>query len=248
MPTFVVTYSGETTTFGPEHWAPNTYFNEGSGDTDYKALWSYGGNLLEHADGRYWGDWTEGRYIPMDWKYHVPVTIYFGGDEADQDLFAVIGLETAPGDMPTHDVRARYRGGAWLDVPATGGNGETQHLDGDVTLIADFSEGTIEGTLDDFRTRIVSLNLSADRGNRVVYGPWEGRPGLSYTVAATAISGNGFTTSMAPGPDCSGCVGIVDSTVSGKFYGPYAEETGGTIQAEFSDGTVGAGVFYTNQN
>ena len=151
VPTFVVTYNGETATFGPEQWeanedTPRSYFVEGQGDTDEKWLWTPLGSPLETADGRYWGDWTEGRYIPLEWKYHVAVALHYGGDPASMRRNAVIGLETAPGDMPTHGIRARYRGRAYV---ATYNDGERQDYRGDVTLFADFSEGTIGGVMDE---------------------------------------------------------------------------------------------------
>ena len=242
VPTFVVMYNEETTTFGPEHWDSDDYPNEYSiegpdGTDDIKNLWTYGGSVLEHADGRYWGDWTEGRFIPVDRKYHVPIGIWYDGDPVGLRRVAVIGLETAPGDMPTHDIRARYRGRVRFDTfSANRSDGPRRDFQGDVTFFADFSERTIGGVMDDWR-------IWNRENNR-----WEDLSGVSYTVAEAAISGNGFTTTMAPDPTCMECVGIVDSTVAGKFYGPYADETGGTIQAELSDGTVGAGVFYTDQD
>ena len=233
MPTFVVTFNGETTTFGPEHVTDDgwEYRIEGSGDTGVKWLWTWSGSPLEHADGRRWGDWTEGRYIPVDRKHHVPVGIQYYGDPVDLRRIAVIGLETAPGDMPTHGVRARYRGGVGLNVY---NEGRRQDFVGDITLVADFSESTIGGDMDGWEFR--------NEGN----DGWEALPGLSYTLADTAISGNGFTTSIA---SCTGCrIEVVDSTVSGKFYGPYADETGGTVQAEFGNGAVGIGAFYTDRD
>ncbi len=234
-PTFVVTHNEETTTFGPEHLGaqvelPNNYFIEDLGDNNDKWLWTWAGRPLELADGRYWGGWTEGRYIPSDWKHHFPVNIYYNGDPTDLRRIAVIGLETAPGDMPTHDVRARYSGRVSMQTfPAD--SGPFRDFLGDIALIAHFSEGTIGGFSDNWR---------------VWNEGWQDLPALSYTLADAPINGNGFTTSVA---SCAGCdVQVVDSTVAGKFYGPYADEAGGTIQAEFSDGAVAIGAFYTDQD
>ena len=79
VPTFVVTFNGETTTFGPEHVPENrtSYRIEGPGDTDVKRLVTWWGTPLEHADGRYWGDWTEGRFVPLDRKHHFPVFLRY---------------------------------------------------------------------------------------------------------------------------------------------------------------------------
>ena len=236
VPTFVVTYNDETTTFGPEHAPDNENYAIEGPEIDDKYLWTWAGYPLDHASGFEWGDWTEnGRYNPLNRKYHIPVGLYYDGDPVDQRRIAVIGLETAPGDMPTHSIRALYDGSVRLDVYPTDGDPERSRFTADITLIADFSENTIGGVMDNWENRDEDEDLS----------------GVSYAVTSTTISGNGFMTSMAPSPTCTGCVEVVDSTVAGKFYGPYADETGGTIQGEFRDGSenlVGVGVFYTSRD
>ena len=233
VPTFVVTYNDETTTFGPEH-APDNENYEIEGDQE-RLLWTQDGYPLDLASGFDWGDWTEDdSYNPQRRKYHVPVGLYYDGDPTNLRRFAVIGLETAPGDMPTHGVRALYEGRVRMDVYPTNADSRDRYS-ADITLIADFSKNTVDGVMDDWEYR------SSD----------ESLPGVSYTVAAATISGNGFTTSMAPSPTCTGCMEVVGSTVAGKFYGPYADETGGTIQGSFRDGDeelVGIGVFYTSRD
>ena len=67
-------------------------------------------------------------------------------------------------------------------------------------------------------------------------------------IPEAAIDGSGFTGTLAP---AAGCDRITSSTVNGGFYGPYADEAGGTIQGEFTraDGSeeIGIGIFYTNR-
>ena len=234
VPTFVVTYNDETTTFGPEH-APDNENYEIEGDQE-RSLWTWDGYPLDHASGFDWGDWTEDNdYDPRNRKYHVPVAIDYDADPTDLQRYAVIGLETVPGDMPTHGVRALYEGRVYMNVyPTDGTNPRIRHR-ADIELTADFSKNTVDGVMENWEDRNDNESL----------------PGLSYTVTAATISGNGFTTSMAPSPTCTGCMEVVDSTLAGKFYGPYADETGGTIQGEFKDGDedlVGIGVFYTNRD
>ena len=241
VPTFVVTQNGETTTFGPEHAPENENYRVViPGDDNDIWLWTWAGYPRDHANGFDWGDWTEeGRYNPLNRKYHIPVGMYRRGDPTDQRRYAVIGLETAPGDMPTHDVRALYDGNVRMDVYLKDGVGiesdDRTRYDADITLTADFSEGTIGGVMDNWESRDDDDDLSA----------------VSYMLTPASITGNGYTTSMAASPSCTGCAEVVDSTIAGKFYGPFADETGGTIQAEFRDGgteSVGIGIFYTSRD
>ena len=243
VPTFVVAHGGETNTFGPEHAPDNeNYAIEGPGDSDDKFLWTWAGYPLDHASGFDWGDWIEeGQRNPLDYKYHIPVGIYYSrGDQGLADLrrYAVIGLETAPGDMPTHDVSAVYDGIVRMDLYPLDGESDRTRLDASITLTANFSESTIGGVIDNW----INRDDDSDDLSEV-----------SYMLTPTTIAGNGYTTSMARSAACPDCPELVSSTVAGKFYGPAGSETGGTIQAQFrgddeSSDDIAVGIFYTNQN
>ena len=241
MPTFVVTHGGETTTFGPEHAPDNeNYSIEGPGDSDDKFLWTWAGYPIEHAWGFDWISEEEGLGEPLNQKYHIPVGIYYSrGDQGLADLrrYTVIGLETAPGDMPTNSVRAVYEGSVRIDSYPEDGARDRERFDADITLTADFSANTIGGVMDNWENRDLDEDLSA----------------ISFMLTPAAITGNGFTTSMAPSVACTECPEVVSSTVAGKFYGPSASETGGTIQARIRNeagisDNIAVGIFYSSQD
>ena len=69
-------------------------------------------------------------------------------------------------------------------------------------------------------------------------------------IPETDITGNGFAGTLAEGANCVGCAEDITATVNGGFYGPYAEEAGGTIRGTYTDGGVDhviAGIFYANR-
>ncbi len=244
MPTFAVTLDGGTTTFGPEH----AYDNNGNyrlhtgEERRERWLWTWDGSSLEHAGG-YEGDFTDGNvFVPGDRpksrKHHIPIGLYYSGDPTDVRRAAVIGLETAPGDMPTRG-RARYSGSVRLDTyPVDGGypvdDGERTNLSSDITLTADFSGNTIGGTMDGWENRT---------------DPDDDLSDVSYVLTPAALTGNAFTTTLARGPSCPDCPEVISSTVTGKLYGPAAQEMGGTIQfrSRGEEDRIGIGVFYTDR-
>ncbi len=240
VPTFVVTLGGEATTFGPEHAPEDEHYSiEGPGDSDDKFLWTWAGYPIDHASGFDWGDWIEeGKRNPLKRQFHIPVGIYYSrGDQGLADLrrYAVIGLETPPGDMPS--VEAVYEGSVRIDSYPEDGARDRERFDADITLTADFSANTIGGVMDNWENRDADEDLSA----------------ISFMLTPATITGNGFSTSMAPSAACTECPEIVSSTVAGKFYGPAASETGGTIQARIrgeagSSDNIAVGVFYSSQD
>ncbi len=237
MPTFVVTLDGGATTFGPEHAYGNGNYRIHTGEERRERwLWTWDGSPLEHAAG-YRGDFTDGNvFVPGDRpksrKHHIPVGLYYSGDPTDVRRAAVIGLETAPGDMPTRG-RARYSGSVRLDIYPVDG-GERTYLSSDITLTADFSGNTIGGTMDSWENRT---------------DPDDDLSGVSYVVTPAALTGNAFTTTLARGPSCPDCPEVISSTVTGKLYGPAAQEMGGTIQfrSRGEEDRIGIGVFYTDR-
>ena len=251
-PTVVVTLDGgEAVTFGPEHardrgdgYAPGTgnYHipnEDGRGGVfagdQRKWLWMWDGYPLDHANNFDWGDWLDGEFDPRPRKYHIALRYYQNGYPTDMRRVAVIGLETAPSDMPTHDVRALYKGQVRLETYPTNGGDRTGDYDAEIDLVADFSRNSIHGTMHDWEN------------------DGEDLPGLIYSVAPATITGNGYTTWMQPHDDCTRCAPLNQSTstVAGKFYGPYAAETGGTITVAFEGENgpeIGTGIFYTDRD
>lgn len=239
VPTFVVEQNDETTTFGPENNRNQNYQIVNPGENNDLWLWTWAGSPIDHAN-RFYRSSITGQLKVLSRKHHIPVGMYREGDPADQRRFAVIGLETSPNDIPSHDIQARFRGGVRLELYLKDGTGivnnDRLRFNSDITLTANFSESTIQGVMDNWENQDNrSQDLSA----------------YSYMLKKADIAGNGFTTTMLPSQNCMNCPEVLDSTINGKFYGPFADETGGTIQGEFrNDGSeyVGIGIFYTSQD
>ena len=235
--TVAVTHRGETTTFTPDTMGRTGYrVHDPSApeNIDAKVFWAYGGWLSRGfgtADGT------------PDTEYHVPVEFWFDGtpdDPTNMNRLAVIGLETRPGDMPGGTV-AEYRGEVRMEVRPKEAPGGWTRYRSDIGLTADFSKGTVSGEMDNL------ARWSIDGDGQVEEEPLAG---LSYRLVDAPVTDSGFTTEMAPGADCADCLDIVSSEVIGAFYGPAADEAGGTIEVEFDDGAsprIGAGVFSSSK-
>jgi len=241
-PTVAIAWEGETVTFEPEHTLnPGfdvDYHIDCSGDptptqcTDAQKgwanylLWAWGGDFDDYADGSAFYE----HHIPFNAIFPRPVQN--GG--RNTYLSAVIGSETPAGALPS--AAAEYSGGAGVRFfPPDRWEGHELFLS-DLTLTAEFSGNTVSGVMDNWRSW---NDGDADYS------------GLVYTVNSAPIAGNGFTATMAPAADCEGCWPIESSTLAGTFYGPSAEEAGGTIRAVIGDGGgdragwIGSGVFHS---
>ncbi|MCY4240110.1 MAG: transferrin-binding protein-like solute binding protein [Rhodobacter sp.] len=241
-PTVAITWEGDTVTFEPEHTrdlefdveyqincsndpAPSQCAETQKGWANY-VLWGWGGDFEDYADGT------------ADHEYHIPFNAIFPRPAEDMGrntyLSAVIGSETAANALPS--ATAEYRGGAGVRFfPPGGWEGHELFLS-NLTLTAEFAENTVSGVMDNWR-------LWPEEG--------EEYSGLVYTVNSAPITGNGFTATITPAADCEGCWPLESSALSGTFYGPSAEEAGGTIRGvigkEGGDraGWVGSGVFFS---
>ena len=239
-PTVAITWEGDPVTFGPEHTENLDFRVEyqincsndpapsqcGDAREGNHVLWAWSGSFEGYADG------------VTDHEHHLPFSAIFNPTTEDGGrrtyLSAVIGSETAANALPS--ATAEYRGGAAVRFfPPDGWEGHELFFS-DLTLTAEFSGNTVSGVMD---------NWEKWRDEEADYS------GLAYTVNAAPIAGNGFAATMEPAADCEGCWPIESSTLAGKFYGPSAEEAGGTIRAVIGDGGgdragwIGSGVFYS---
>ena len=132
---------------------------------------------------------------------------------------ASFGSRTARENMPSAGTAATYNGG---------GLGVAKLSDG--KLYNTLSEVTVETT--DFST--VSISSANTQKFDLETATWSSEAGLDYTGTGS-VSGNGFVANIS-GTDTSG-------TANGTFYGPRAEEVGGTFRATGTGGVVHAGAF-----
>ena len=242
-PTLVMETEQGEHSFGPEdldQWGNFSKENSGS--------WTTSGSWLSHANGyriREDGAFTNDagqRIDPQSFKHHVPFTVWAWNEETEIGLrhMAVIGLETSPGDMPQSRT-AYYNGYGQVDLHRVDDPGDRTRFGVDeVNLTANFDDGTVSGRLDEWV-------LWQDDGSGVLTE-------ISYDLLPASIDGNGFLASLAPSASCAfsgnACPAVPDSSVAGKFYGPYAAEAAGTIETGgFADSEgvnwIGIGAFNT---
>lgn len=232
MPSLVIEKDSGELSFGPEHEDDNNFRMDNYGS------WAWGRDWLAQANGYRLDD--DGIIDIQDRKHHIPFSIssWLEDEERAIQHIAVIGIETAPRDMPQLKT-AHYDGRGRLEVWPVNDPLTRERMSfyiNRVSLTANFADDTISGSLNEWEVRV-------GRGDRTPIGS-------VYDLFPTAIDGNGFSTSLSPSASCSDiCPTMPDSNVEGRFYGPYATEVGGTIETrEFShDGRdwIGLGVIYT---
>ena len=244
VPTVELTRGDDVRTFGPAHASGRRNYEvppSGEGVQDRRGLWTWAGYPIDHADGWYVGD--DGERRSQRQEYLIPLGFYLDTETVDVDRRAVIGLRTPPGDMPTHDLTASYVGEVRVDTWAVGDGGDQRRWDSELLLEADFAGGTVSGTLD--RWELQDFELEDGTVVNLLY------EGTAYLVPETPITGNGFSGSLVAAPGCADCFELTSSAIEGGFYGPYAEESGGTLQGGFTDAAgddhVMNGIFYANR-
>ena len=242
VPTVELTRGDDVMTFGPEH-APdgeNYRVPRSAEDAqDDRNLWMWAGYPIDHANGYEVED--NGEIRPQRRKHLIPIGFWINTEEADPLRNAVIGLHTRPADMPTHSIPAFYEGRVHFDAWQADNGGNRSQFSGDIHLEADFADGTISGVLDRFEEN--EFRGDSESGDQP-------REGLAFVIPETEIDGNGFAGTLEASSGCVGCPQDMSATVNGGFYGPYARETGGTIQGGFTRNgveEVAAGIFYSIQ-
>ena len=241
-PSLVIETEEGDFSFGPEdldRWGNFSKENSGSRTTSRGWLDNANGYRIRE-DGDFTNDAGQ-RIDPQSFKYHVPFVVWSWNEEEEISLrhMAAIGLETSPSDMPQART-AYYNGYGWVELHRVDDPGERVRYGVDeIYLTASFEDGTISGRFDDWE----------------LWGDDEAvKTQIAYDLSPTLIEGNGFSSSLAPSASCAtisggACPTMPDSIVSGKFYGPYAAEAGGTIETgQFTfDGAnwVGVGTFNT---
>ncbi len=225
----IETASGEFS-FAPEDLLPSGDFLK----EDYGS-WASRGDWLGNANGYRTSDNDAIR--ALNFKFHVPYIFWDATTERSWTThFGMIGLETSPGDMPQSKT-AHFRGRGNVDFyqSAQPRKRENYHI-ADVSLTAYFANNKISGLLDDWV-------LFEEDGS-------ESPTGISYQLTQTDIDGNGFSGSLEPSASCLDvlCGDMPNSSIAGKFYGPYAAEVGATIETgTFTDAEdvewVGVGTF-----
>lgn len=180
----------------------------------WSGLWNHTGTLDEALDP------NNPSYLTV-WNYQTNADKT--GAQPDLKGYAVVGTETLPKDL-TPLVSATYSGRARMDAhPDTGwvdNQTSRTRIRSDMNLAADFSAGTISGALTNFSIEPPGQAQGAVAG--------------SVSMDATTLSGNGFAGNLTPDAAFLTSLGTnasLSGTYGGTFYGPAAEQVGGTLSA-----------------
>ena len=208
------------------------YYYQDTGAQIWVGVWSYQGTLDQALN-------PAGTNYVQIWGFYADMTQSGIGTTG----FATIGTETTPAAISALSGTATYAGPARLDVyPAntTGGAANRTKFRGNLNMNVDFGSSTISGMI----------------SNMTVGQP--GQPDTSFagTMALdpTAINSNGFAGTMTPDAAtlaqiAGGATGT--GTYGGTFYGPSANQLGGTMTFSGTAGGVGQngiGYFSGNMN
>lgn len=136
----------------------------------------------------------------------------------------VYGAATEASSMPAGTANYAGRMFAYRQPPDTAGSASRGSLSGDLMLSANFDQGTVGGSVDDLRYRPPG-------------GSWGSARAQSWTIENGSIAGNALSADVT-------AAGVFDGDMEGRFFGPDAEEVGGTIKGTgLSDNAVVYGYF-----
>jgi hypothetical protein len=145
----------------------------------------------------------------------------FSTSGGSPDLFGIFGQATDIADMPTTNADLSTGAGSFSGVSAvTAANGTTLFvLNGSVTVTADFDAGLID-------TRLHALSGTRTDSGGTVNVSNVG----SIRINDAILSGNSFTNGTAVVSGAFSLSGAQDISGSGgTFFGPLADEVGGTV-------------------
>ena len=202
-----------TATFLPEH-CTATYCEYT--DTESGTYFSFWSNT-----------WTENGQplgTPSQFAYMAAPHLIVGGTRA----FFVFGLGTPASAVPATG-QATYTGSFRADAYRAGSRSGDfrQRYDGALRLVANFDMSALEGSIFNIRGSAPGASSSSDRVS------W---PSSSFTITNGRFNNGQFTATLT-GTDSDPAVADVESVrgfmgaLVAKFFGPNAEEIGGTLTA-----------------
>ena len=213
-----ITAFGRTVTFTEDDFEVDEGNGEIFSDTYIKELEDGTEIILITAQGTWEGvhDGTHG------YSYVVPYLVSLESEDTKEVLFNVYGDETYAQDMPENGI-VKYRGKANGYSGPSSVADDMEFYEADVTLTADFESSTIHGS------------ISAPE-----YFESETTGTFGLNIDETSITGNTFTTTLSvdTATCTTACPTISSSEVEGTFFGPSAEDVGGTynLTGETADG------------
>lgn len=223
-----LTVNGDTHVFTSADATADGYGYEQKTSSTYAGVFSWDQNSVADALSSSNPDYAQ------IWGYQVD-----DGTVPNTRGFAVLGTETKAADLknlPTATyngwmVTETYPKAGFVDNATSKGR-----LRGDVTMSADFGAGNVSGNVSNLSIRDPGTTTDVSTAG-------------SIAMDSAPITGNGFSGTLTPsgtftGP--SGALTVSNGTYAGKFFGPSADQVGGTISLQGNyagtDGN-GAGFF-----
>ena len=198
--------------------------------------WNVEWRAYEKREGRsetwLWRQYSGATYMAT----YMNVVGWSGGaypDDASTDAdttnfgYAVFGNRTAAGQMPgsgTASYSGRTAGLEWQPSPGQGraASSNATRLRGDLSLTANFSQGTVGGQATGLERRAPGASDYTSVSGTLTFG--SGR--IAGNTLTTTVEGLGYSGSA-----------------EGAFYGPDAVEVGGVMQGTHTDGRILHGWF-----
>ena len=106
----------------------------------------------------------------------------------------------------------------------------TWRVTGDATIVANFTDGTVGGTIDSTTWRRYDASPTSPDGYITITPSETSSPFHDYTLAGT-ISGSTYNGTVTGPSSASGGVVTGDNALEGGFFGPTGEETAGVIRS-----------------
>lgn len=164
------------------------------------------------------------------WNYYV-----YNGKEPNTEGFAVLGTETKPDTLkglPSATYNGRMTTKAYPNTGYVDNKTSILRLSGDVSMNADFGAGTVNGNIGNLTIRDPGTTTDVATSG-------------SIAMDTAPISGNGFSGTLTPSGTFAGptsTLTVSNGTYAGKFFGPNADQVGGTIGLKGNyDGEDGSG-------
>ena len=173
--------------------------------------------------------------LALYWFNSVYEDVVVNGAETNGEDFgsALIGINSSPTDVAARTNSATYAGTGIIEL-LRADDGAKTYGEGDVTLTADFTAGTIGGQI----TNIENASSYNTAGYNIA-------DGAVVTIEQATIDGNAFALDISIDAADFGLSANDDITGLGQFYGEDAANVGGTFSGAGTDSTDDGTVFIT---
>ena len=207
----------------------------------YSLTWNEANNRYEGVDTFGAMNYVYERFSSNDdalalyWLYAASESVVFDEAELSGEEFGsvLIGINSSPTDVAARTNSATYAGTGIIEL-LRADDGARTYGQGDVSLTADFTAGTIGGQI---------TNIENDASHNTA--GYDIADGAVVTIEQATIDGNAFALDISIDADDFGLSASDDITGLGQFYGEGAANVGGTFSGAGTDSTDDGTVFIT---